>query len=58
MKIPDRVKWYYHTAGISGLLIAAAHRLWGWPTEIGLRPPGIPGRVHIRIRTTGEGAYQ
>ena len=26
MKIPSRAKWYYRVAGISGVLIAAAHR--------------------------------
>ena len=32
--------------------------LLGRPTEIVLRPPGIPCRVRIRIGTTDEGAYQ
>ena len=58
MKIPSRAKWYYRVAGIFGVLIAAAHRLLGRPTEIVLRPPGIPCRVHIRIGTTDEGAYE
>ena len=58
MKIPSRAKWYYRVAGISGVLIAAAHRFLGRPTEIVLRPPGIPCRVRIRIGTTDEGAYQ
>jgi FkbM family methyltransferase len=58
MKIPHRAKWYYRTAGVFGVLTVVAHRLLGRPTEIGLRPPGIPGSVHIRIRTTDEGAYE
>src|SRR5215475_12556495 len=50
--------WYYSRFGIRGVLTASAHRLFGRPREIRVRPRGFRSSIRLRIRTTDPLLYE
>ena len=57
MSIAEGLKAYYSEFGVRGVFAISAYRLFGYPKEIMVFPPGIQDPVHLRVRTTDVPTY-
>jgi FkbM family methyltransferase len=58
MNVYDGLKWHYKLCGIRGVSAEAAFRIFGWPRELTVTPPGIDHSVSLRLRTSDYCAYK
>ena len=57
MGISEGLTKYYGCLGLRGVLAVTAYRLFGWPKEVTVRPPGIRNPIYLRIRTSDADIY-
>jgi FkbM family methyltransferase len=57
MSLREGLRFHYSNLGLRGVLAISAYRLFGWPTQMTVRPPGIRNPVFLRPRTTDELTY-
>jgi FkbM family methyltransferase len=58
MSARGALEWYYSRFGIRGILTASAHRLFGRPKELSVRPRDFRSAIRLRIRTTDPVMYE
>lgn len=54
----EGLKWYYQLTGIRGVCVETSFRIFGWPSELTIVPPGIGHPVHLRLQTSDFCAYR
>ncbi len=58
MSVKQGLTKYYREFGVLGVLAISGRRIFGIPTELTVRPPGIRYPVNIRLRTTDDTVYK